>query len=67
LRDRVGTPELVPKKVICIRSPFNLFQVKEITSHPYGTQQQRQNGFVRYTGLDLLEVTGTRIPYYSST
>ncbi len=34
LRDRVGTPELVPKKVICTGLPFNLVQGKEITSIP---------------------------------
>jgi hypothetical protein len=37
LRDRVGTPELVPKKVICTEEALKPYQ--EITFLPYGTQQ----------------------------
>jgi hypothetical protein len=65
LRDRVGTPELVPKKVICTGLPFNLVQGKEITSHPYGTQPQLQNSFVGSNNLP--KATGTRITSSSST
>ena len=60
LRDRVGTPELVPKKVICtFSSSLNLVRGKELTFLHYVTQQVGARGWrLGTSSLPLIPLNG---------